>query len=66
MEQIITFMLNFKNGLPLWFSLMNAFRIYHLLIHMYCRGLRIAIILLFIGAAILLCFIRKVCHVTST
>ena len=50
-------MLNFKNGLPIWFSLMNTFWKYDLLIDMYCRGFRIAIILLFIGAAILFCFV---------
>ena len=39
---------------------------YDLLIDMYRRGFRIAIILLFMGAAILFYFIRKFCHVTST
>ena len=58
--------LNLKNGLPVGFSLMNTFRIHDLLIDMYCRGFRIAIILLFMGAAILFCFLRNVCHVTST
>ena len=59
-------MLNLKNGLPVWFFLTNTFLIYDLLIDMYCRGFRIAIILLFMGVAILFCFIRNVCHVTST
>ena len=59
-------MLNFKNGLPQWFSLMSTFQIYDALIDMYCRGFRIATILLFMDADILFCFVRKVCHVTST
>ena len=45
-------MLNLKNGLPIWFSLMNIFLTYDLLIDMYCRSFRIVIILLFIGTAI--------------
>ena len=56
-------MLNLKNGLRVWFSLMNIFQMYDLLIDMYCRSFRIAIILLFMGAAILFCFVR---NVTST
>ena len=59
-------MLNLKNGSPVQFSRMDTFQIYDLLIDRYCRGFKIAIILLFMGAAILFCFVRNVCNVTST
>ena len=58
-------MLNLKNDLPVQFSPINTFQIYDLLIDLYCTGLGIPIILLFMAMAILFCFMRKVCHVTS-
>ena len=48
-------MLNFKNILPLRFSIMNMFEMYDLLISIYFGHFKIAIILIFMGATILSC-----------